>query len=244
MEGDECDRYFVEICGRVQSLMDQTVMRVLKFMSRIRDCHKEAPEMLLEPDNFERLSSIGYMVATVNYRISKWLHQLQPREYLKPMKPTESHFRERTVEELLRDVNFALSRSSVLASDLAPKLRKILGESSRGPKAKPEFLLDEPNSLSAGCNLEQVARRHGITDVQEIQGLVGHLERLLEVSHALAFRPAPSKVRISATILLASQRFKKLVDSQTKTKGPLGPFGSVHEENLHTLCAGAARKPF
>lgn len=53
------------------------------------------------------------------------------------MKPTESHFRERTVEELLRDVNFALSRSSVLASDLAPKLRKILGESSRGPKAKP-----------------------------------------------------------------------------------------------------------
>ena len=32
----------------------------------------------------------------------------------------------------------------------------------------------------AGCNLEQVARRHGITDVQEIQGLVGHLERLLE----------------------------------------------------------------
>eukprot|EP00913_Durusdinium_trenchii_P019471 g18304.t2 len=193
MEGDDCDRSFVEICGRVQSLMDQTVMRVLKFMSRIRDCHKEAPEMLLEPDNFERLSSIGYMVATVNYRISKWLHQLQPREYLKPMKPTESHFRERTVEELLRDVNFALSRSSVLASDLAPKLRKILGESSRGPKAKPEFLLDEPNSLSAGCNLEQVARRHGITDVQEIQGLVGHLERLLEVSHALAFRPAPSK---------------------------------------------------
>ena len=88
--------------------------------------HKEAPEMLLEPDNFERLSSIGslairqsaafqenrrqtgaccvlchhmvwyvlvvetrlppvvrgYMVATVNYRISKWLHQLQPREYV------------------------------------------------------------------------------------------------------------------------------------------------------------------
>ena len=38
-EGIGFDRSFEEICGRLQGLVDQTVMRTLKFFSRIRECH-------------------------------------------------------------------------------------------------------------------------------------------------------------------------------------------------------------
>ena len=47
---------------------------------------------------------------------------------MKPSKPVESQHLERTVDELLRDINFMLSRMAVLASALVPKLRKIIGD--------------------------------------------------------------------------------------------------------------------
>lgn len=214
-EADDCDRSFEEICGRLQGLVDQTVMRTLKFFSRIRECHKQEPTVLLEPQNFKHLTSASYMVATVNYRLSKWLHQLDPHSNVKPSKPVESQHLERTVDELLRDINFMLSRMAVLASALVPKLRKIIGD-ARASKANR--LQNAYNPFGAGdpgfCNPERMAQQQGIRDVHELEGMISHLERILEVSHALAFRPAPSKVRITATILLASQRFKKLPEQQ------------------------------
>ncbi|CAJ1347100.1 unnamed protein product [Effrenium voratum] len=218
---EDCDRSFVEMCGRLQSLIDQTVMRTLKFFTRIRDCHKERPTMLMEPQNFERLTSVSFMVSTVNYRLSKWLHQLEPHQYMKPAKPVESAAAERRVEELLRDVQFALSRMEVLASDLVPKLRKIISD-ARATHANPRFLrllgpCEEP--LSPGCgDPVRMAQRRGIRDVHEMEGVVSHLERLLEVSHALAFKPVPSQIRVSATILLAAQRFKKLLKQRRARK--------------------------
>ena len=133
--------------------------------------------------------------------MSKWLSQLHPEKHVKPFKPVEG---ERTVEELLRDVNFALSRMALLAKDLVPELRKIIFDAKANTNSQQPF---SPGSR----NPERMAERRGIQDVKEIQGVISHLERILEVAHALAFRPAPSKVRISATILLASQRFKKLL---------------------------------
>eukprot|EP00440_Ansanella_granifera_P072796 gb/GFBE01078999.1/.p1 GENE.gb/GFBE01078999.1/~~gb/GFBE01078999.1/.p1 ORF type:complete len:392 (+),score=86.76 gb/GFBE01078999.1/:1-1176(+) len=214
-EADEMTTQFVELCGKLRGVVSQTTIRTAKFFDKIRAAHKDKPAMLQEKQNFERLSSVSFLVATTNYRISKWLYQLAPSSYVKPSKPVDAVDEHRTVDELLREVQFSLSRMEVLASDLVPKLQKILSD-AKAVSDNPRFLVRHNNAseaepLSPGCaNPVRLARKKGIRDVREMQGIISHLERLLEVAHSLAYRPAgAAQVKVTATIIMAAARFKK-----------------------------------
>lgn len=151
----------------------------------------------------------------MNYRLSKWLSQLQPEKHVKPTKPVEGG---RTVEELLRGVNFALSRMAVLASDLVPQLRKIISDAKGQAKgqADPRRQL-EGGPFSPGCrNPERMAERRGIQDVKEIQGVISHLERILEdwaVCFSLFLLSTPDRWRMRSPSALRPARSASLQPS-------------------------------
>eukprot|EP00931_Biecheleriopsis_adriatica_P109943 TRINITY_DN84210_c0_g1_i1.p1 TRINITY_DN84210_c0_g1~~TRINITY_DN84210_c0_g1_i1.p1 ORF type:complete len:416 (-),score=77.64 TRINITY_DN84210_c0_g1_i1:75-1217(-) len=210
---DEDTLAFMEISGKLHNLVNQAVMRSVKFFTKVRANHKDRPAALQEKQNFERLCSVSYLIATTNYRMSKWLWQLAPTSYVKPSKPQNTVDEHRTVDELLGEVQFSLSRMEVLATDLMPKLQKILSDAKK-QKENPRFMLhqsggNEPISPSF-ANPVKLAQRRGIRDVREMQGIMSHLERLLEVAHSLAYKPVgAAQVKVTATIIMAAARFKK-----------------------------------
>eukprot|EP00931_Biecheleriopsis_adriatica_P121516 TRINITY_DN9658_c0_g1_i1.p1 TRINITY_DN9658_c0_g1~~TRINITY_DN9658_c0_g1_i1.p1 ORF type:complete len:393 (-),score=95.91 TRINITY_DN9658_c0_g1_i1:88-1266(-) len=211
---EDASSEFVDISGKLHNLVNQAVMRTVKFFAKIRANHKENPAVLQEKQNFERLCSVSFLIATTNYHMSKWLWQLKPASYVKPKKPVDTVDEHRMPDELLGEVQFNLARMELLASDLMHKLQQILSD-AKAQSENPRYLHhvagadDEP--LTPGCaNPVRLARKRGIRDVREMQGMMGHLERLLEVAHSLAYKPAGvAQVKVTATIILAAARFKK-----------------------------------
>ncbi|CAE8644061.1 unnamed protein product [Polarella glacialis] len=127
-------------CSRTKlhGLIHQAAIRLINLFARINQKHREAPKTLLEPANFDRLVDVSYLIATANYRMCKWLHQLDPQTCLKPAKPSKPV--DNNPDELLKAIQFSLSRSEVVPSYLAPKLHKILSDAKalrKGPNGEP-----------------------------------------------------------------------------------------------------------
>lgn len=206
------DQGFPDTARKLHGLVQQATLRILNFFTKIREEHRQQPAKMQEEANLQRLSEVSYLIAVTNYKFSKWLFQLSPATYVKPNKPELSAEEHRTPDELFREIQFTLSRTEVLASDLIPKLQKIMGDAkavATNPRYAKMENADEPISPGSS-NPVRLAQKRGIRDVKEMHGAGLHLERLLEVAQSLAHRPAgASAVKVTTTVIMAAARFKR-----------------------------------
>ncbi|CAE8707145.1 unnamed protein product [Polarella glacialis] len=204
---------FTETSTKLHGLIHQVAIRLIDLIARVNQKHRESPQMLLEPANFDRLVEVFYLIATANYRMCKWLHQLDPQTFLKPARPSKPV--DHNPDELLKGIQFLLSRSEVVASNLAPKLYEILSDAKalrKGPNGEPLT----PN----GRNPTKLAEQRGIKDVSEMQGLALHLERLLEVAQNLIHKSVGAATFASTgTVLRAFIKFKRLLAKAKARRG-------------------------
>jgi len=204
---------FTETSTKLHGLIHQVAIRLIELFIKVNRKHRESPQLLLEPANFERLVDVSYLIATANYRMCKWLHQLDPQTFLKPAKPSKPV--DHNVVELLKEIQFSLSRLEVVASNLAPKLHKILSDAKalrKGPNGEPLT----PN----GRNPTKLAEQRGIKDVSEMQGLALHLERLLEVAQNLTHKSVGAAAfKSTGTVIRAVVRFRMLLKKAKARRG-------------------------
>lgn len=211
---------FGDMARRLPGLLQQATLRILNFFTKIREEHKEQPAKMQEEANLQRLSEVSYLIAVTNYKLSKWLFQLSSATYMKPNKPELSADEHRTPEELFREIQFTLSRTEVLASDLIPKLQRCISD-AKAVATNPRYAKmenDEPISPGSSSAV-RLAQKRGIRDWKEMQGVGLHLERLLEVAQSLAHRPAgASAVKVTTTVIMAAARFKRCLARRRERK--------------------------
>eukprot|EP00929_Paragymnodinium_shiwhaense_P087629 TRINITY_DN4776_c0_g1_i1.p1 TRINITY_DN4776_c0_g1~~TRINITY_DN4776_c0_g1_i1.p1 ORF type:complete len:580 (+),score=183.58 TRINITY_DN4776_c0_g1_i1:146-1885(+) len=204
---------FVELGQKLQHYTGQTNMRMNNYIPKIKEIHHQDPTYLTTDLNFEKLVDICYLIATVTYRLGKWLHELEPRKVPKPTKPSKPND-ERSANDLLSEVTYSLSRMEVLASTLAPVLVKIANEAINTRKTAD----GEPISPTSR-NPVKLAAKKGITDTEAFTGIAGHLENLLQTAHSLAYQPIKDpakKVRAGIKAILAIQKFKTRLEKRRK----------------------------
>lgn len=203
---------FIDTATKLRNLVGQTCVRMTDYLQVIAEKQKKDPDMFEKSEsNKERLVLIAYLESVANYRLGKWLHQLEPRRVLAPSKPQKQE--DSRTEDLLSEVKFALTRMEMLASTLAPLLQQIVSDAK---KAKPTI-----DACPVSPTLRHpvgLAHRRGIVDVEELAGISAHLERLLETTEGLAHNPAPAqKVAASVKAVMAVGRFKKLIPQKVKS---------------------------
>jgi len=211
---------FADMSRKVHGLVQQATLRVLNFFTKIREEHRQQSAKMQESANLQRLGEVSYLIAVTNYKLGKWLFQLSPATYMKPNKPELDSEEHKTPDELFREIQFTLSRTEVLASDLVPKLQKIQSD-AKAVATNPRYAkLDNDEPISPGSsNPIRLAQKRGIKDVKELHGVGLHLERLLEVSQSLAHRPAgASAVNVTTTVILAAARFKRCLAKRRARK--------------------------
>jgi hypothetical protein len=197
---------FLDMQLRLRHLVGQTCVRMTDMLQIIGDkLKKDADFFDKSESNKERLVNIAYLENIANYRLSKWLHQLEPRKVAAPSKPTKPELGDARSADLLSEVKFALTRMEMLASTLAPLLQKIVNDA----KNQRPYVDGAPVSPTLRHPVG-LAERRGIVDVQELVGIHTHLEKLLETMESLTYNPAPAqKVAVAIKTIIAVGRFKK-----------------------------------
>lgn len=197
------DHGFTELSHKFEVLISQTCMRMNNFLAKIREQAHEDTLLFDQSANFEHLLDISFSVSTVNYHVSKWLHQLEPRKFQAPPRPTK--LADCTSLDLLAEIQYSLSRMEVLSSSLSPLLHKIAWEAKnlrRDADGRPVT----PTSR----NPANLAKKRGIVDVEEMGGIEGHLEHLLELAEFLAHHPVHAKNTVTGAVrvMQAAGKFK------------------------------------
>lgn len=190
---------FTDVSNRLCILVGQTHMRMNGFVSQIHDRLKKEPDFFKLDVNMERLVDVAFSLSVAVYRLSKWLHQLEPCKVKCPSKPQKTEGA--THIELMAEVKFALTRMDMLASRLTPMLKKIVNDAKNerptrnGEPTDP--LLRNPESL---------AKIRGIVDVGEMGGMWCHLEGMLQKAESLAHNThsKPTTILVSGTVILAA----------------------------------------
>lgn len=139
----------------------------------------------------DRLVDVAFMVATSNYRLGKWLQELEPTTTAASQKPSRT---EGTIEDVLAELQYSLSRMSVLSALLGPHLRNIMKDSKR-------FSLNGVPTTPSFRNPAKLAQKRGIKDLEELQGMVGHLETIIQETQTLTFsRVKKSSSQVKAAV--------------------------------------------
>jgi hypothetical protein len=209
------DTKFVDTANKLRTFVGQTCVRMTDYLQIITEKLKKEPDMFEKSEsNMERLVSIAYLESIANYRLSKWLHQLEPRKCLAPSKPQKQD--DHRAADLLSEIKFALTRMEMLSSTLSPLLQKIVTDAKQ---ARPT--MDGRPTSPALRRPVGLAQRRGIVDVEELAGICAHLEKILETTEGLAHNPAPlQKVAASIKAVQAMGRFSKLIPHRVKTVEP------------------------
>eukprot|EP00928_Gymnodinium_smaydae_P097445 TRINITY_DN8831_c0_g1_i1.p1 TRINITY_DN8831_c0_g1~~TRINITY_DN8831_c0_g1_i1.p1 ORF type:complete len:489 (-),score=114.27 TRINITY_DN8831_c0_g1_i1:62-1414(-) len=193
---------FTDLSLRMRTVVGQLNMRMNEFMSKVKAKYKENSEFFNHPANMERLIDICHLIAVTNYRLAKWIHQLDNRAIAKPSRPNKSA--DAQVLDLFAESKFGLSRMETLSSMLSPMLQKIVSDAKNarrtvdGKPVDPALL--EPKLL---------AMKRGIQDINELDGMFIHLEQLLQTTESLVHNPAAIKqVTTTFKAIQAIGRFK------------------------------------
>jgi hypothetical protein len=195
---------FSDTAKKLTNLVGMTCVRMQDYLKIIHERMEKDPDMFKNESHMDRFVSLTYLEAVVIYRLTKWLHQLEPRVVAKPTVPEKPE--DPTATNLLAAAKFSLSRMQMLASTLALRLQKIVSDAKNqrptvnGRPVSPSLL--DPVSL---------AHRRGIVDVQAFDGVGLHLEHILQTAEGLAHNPAPAqKVAVAIKVMMAANRFKGL----------------------------------
>lgn len=207
---------FQEVASKLRTMIGQTTVRMNDHLVLIRRQMEEDKERFVEGSSgLEVLTEISFLVATSNYRLQKWIYQLEGKKGTAPIRPT--HAQDCTAVDLVSEVQYALSRMEVCAGSLTPMLQKIVHDA----KNMRRQANGEPLTPTAK-NPAKLAIKRGFQDLEEMRGLAGHLEHLLEVTGHLAHRrkklEAAQQVRASIKAIQAVGRFKRILKKNREAK--------------------------
>jgi len=208
---DKAEADFLTLAGKLQTWVSQCNMQMTKLLADIRKRHAEDSAILENDTNLNKLRETIFLVSTANYHLTKWLHQLDPKATKKPARP-EGADKDAGVQDYFAEVQFGLSKMDKLASTLGPKLFQIVTDTRKMRRTADGQPLSPKSKLSS-----VQAQKRGIQDVAALNGLVGHLEYLLDNTQSLAYRPVAVKgLGAAVKVLIAASRFKKKLFNKKK----------------------------
>jgi len=210
------DEKFETTSHKLQGFVSQTCVRMNDMLVAIRARHAKDATYLKDKVNFEMLVEVEFMVATANYYMGKWSHQLDPRKATAPLKPTM--LVDSSTDDILSQAQGAVSRMEVLSGKLVPLLAKIISDAKtmrRGPNGEP---LSPSSKHSA-----KLAHKRGLCDVEEIGKLAPHLEQLLDTAQSLAHLRRASTTQSAGsalTVMMAANKFKAVLEGNRAAPPP------------------------
>jgi len=210
---DPEQKHFVDLCHHFHGAINQAGVRLNEMLLKIRKHWLEDISWLEGKKNFDELAEIAFEVQTANYFIAKFNHELEPRKAPAPVRP--SKIDDMSVDDILAQALYSLSKMEVLATKLGPVLEKICHDAKtlrRGPNGEPLT----PTSRNALT----LAKKRGFQNIDEFNKLIGHLEHVLAATQHLASPPTSGlpAVRKMATVLTAMSKFKKGLSTKKLAK--------------------------
>lgn len=194
---------FIGLAHGLPASIGQASMRMNDLLAAIRQRLQDSPQFLENDANYERLVDIDFMLATANYHLAKWVHQLD-HHASKPEKPRKSSARsEPAPERLLAQVQSAVSRMDLLSSTLTQLLQQVIAD-ARAMRRRAA----DPVSPTFR-NPARVAMRRGLLDIEELQRLPPHLEHLLWVTGNLSNSHAKQTFKQAGTVMQAAVKFRR-----------------------------------
>jgi len=178
------DDRFKSIACKLHGFVSQTCVRMNDIMIAIKNRNCKEPTYFTKSKmHFETLLEVEFLIGTVNYYMAKAHHQLEPGQAPVPVSP--ARLADSSVDDLLSQIQSAVSTMGVLSGKLCPLLEQIVSDAKtnrrrglRGEALSPA--LRHPASLAA---------KRGLCNVAHLHKIPSHLEKILATTQSLAIRP-------------------------------------------------------